>query len=140
MCVYLLIRLRRSTSDEINAILNEIATEEELLSLPNHNNMDKEKLQNYAILRFLMLHKPSIFKAFFTGTDLPMPNMAAIRYIPTNKRVLADKGQQFADSNAQKVEAYDDSGFYVPRLGKKSYDLYTPRLGRSVNSGEIGFY
>lgn len=51
-----------------------------------------------------------------------------------------DKNQRLADAAEkipQKVETYDDSAFYVPRLGKKSYDLYTPRLGRSIATGNI---
>lgn len=57
-------RMKRSTADDLNSILNEIATEEELRNVPN---IDKEKLQNYALLQYLLLHKPSMFKAFFLG-------------------------------------------------------------------------
>lgn len=49
--------MKRST-DELENLLNEIISDEELHNLPTH---DKEKFQNSPLLQYLLLRKPSLF-------------------------------------------------------------------------------
>lgn len=52
-------RIKRS-ADELDNLLNEIASDEELLNLSLHG-IDKEKVQNSPLLQYLLLRKPSLF-------------------------------------------------------------------------------
>ncbi|XP_055300357.1 uncharacterized protein LOC129567471 isoform X2 [Sitodiplosis mosellana] len=106
-------KIKRST-DELDNLLNEIVSDEELLNLAIHG-VDKEKVQNSALLQYLLLRKPI--------------------HILQEKRSLDYRPRLGRRSNEDTEQPKPYDVFFTPRMGKRAdFTNYTPRLGRSTYS------
>ncbi|XP_031624826.1 uncharacterized protein LOC116341725 [Contarinia nasturtii] len=107
-------KIKRST-EELDSLLNEIVSDEELLNLSTLHGIDKEKVQNSPLLQYLLL----------------------LRIIQDKRSVDYKPRLGRRSESDEQPKPYDV--FFTPRMGKRSDSRvdtfnYTPRLGRSTYS------
>ncbi|KAJ6637179.1 hypothetical protein Bhyg_09907 [Pseudolycoriella hygida] len=119
-------RHKRSINDIDD--LSEEAFTDELLNSPIHQ-IDLDKIQKYPRIREFFIRNGSLY-FFLSCVSESFTNLGLLSYLQDKRNLEFNPRLGRAVHNDDCVEIVRLRPPYAPRLGKRSFDNFSPRLGR----------